>query len=240
MVSTPKAAPVATDQELCNAYNNAPGHSFGPAHLRAVYDLGRQHGAAPLAPPAPLADLAATLIAESKPMDLEMALTPEERWGLYESPAAPPAPETQPAPPAPEVWDGPSLADVDELCAEFGFHYDDTQGESLEILQQMVAAAITRWRAPAAQPATPPAPEVGEQHVSQPYKLPEPGEVAEVGELADRLGWIAAQLGDIGWSDDAASVACAATLLSQLSAPAPAAEPVAPQTGDSSTITPQP
>jgi hypothetical protein len=42
------AAPVATDQELCNAYNNAPGHSFGPAHLRAVYDLGRQHGAATL------------------------------------------------------------------------------------------------------------------------------------------------------------------------------------------------
>ena len=60
------------------------------------------------------------------------------------------------APPAPEVWDGPSLADVDELCAEFGFHYDDTQGESLEILHQMVAAAITRWRAPAAQPAAQP------------------------------------------------------------------------------------
>ena len=39
------AAPVATDLELCNAYNNAPGHSFGPA-LRAVYNLGRQHGAA--------------------------------------------------------------------------------------------------------------------------------------------------------------------------------------------------
>jgi hypothetical protein len=60
------------------------------------------------------------------------------------------------APPAPEVWDRPSLADVDELCAEFGFHYDDTQGESLEILQQMVAAAITRWHAPVAQPAAQP------------------------------------------------------------------------------------
>jgi hypothetical protein len=58
--------------------------------------------------------------------------------------------------PAPAVGDGPSLADVDELCAEFGFHYDDTQGESLEILQEMVAAAITRWRAPAAQPAAQP------------------------------------------------------------------------------------
>jgi hypothetical protein len=40
----------------------------------------------------------------------------------------------------------------------------------------------------------------------------EPGEVAE---LVDRLGWIAAQLGDIGWSDDSASVARAATLLQQ-------------------------
>jgi len=44
---------------------------------------------------------------------------------------------------------------------------------------------------------------------------PEPGEVAE---LADRLGWIAAQLGDIGWGDDSVSVARAATLLQQLSA----------------------
>jgi hypothetical protein len=42
---TPEAAPVVTDEELCNAYNNAPGHGFGPA-LRAVYDLNRQHGAA--------------------------------------------------------------------------------------------------------------------------------------------------------------------------------------------------
>ena len=52
---------------------------------------------------------------------------------------------------------------------------------------------------------------------------PEAGEVAE---LVDRLGWIAAQLGDIGWSDDSASVACAATLLQQLAAPAPAVVPV--------------
>ena len=54
--------------------------------------------------------------------------------------------------------------------------------------------------------------------------VPEPG---EVGELADRLGWIAAQLGDIGWSDDSASVVRAATLLQQLAAPAPAVVPVA-------------
>jgi len=39
----------------------------------------------PPAPPAPLADLAAKLISESKPMDPEMAeaLTPEARWGFY-------------------------------------------------------------------------------------------------------------------------------------------------------------
>ena len=40
--------------------------------------------------------------------------------------------------------EGPSLADVDELCEEFSFHYED--GDSLEILQEMITAAITRWR----------------------------------------------------------------------------------------------
>jgi hypothetical protein len=59
------------------------------------------------------------------------------------------------------------------------------------------------------RPAAPPAPEVG-----------------EVAELVQRLGWIAAQLGDIGWGDDSASVATAATLLQQLSAPAPPAPEV--------------
>jgi hypothetical protein len=49
---TPEAAPVATDEELFSAYD-AP-YGFAPA-LRAVYDLGRQHGAAqlPAAQPAP-------------------------------------------------------------------------------------------------------------------------------------------------------------------------------------------
>ena len=60
--------------------------------------------------------------------------------------------------------------------------------------------------------------------------------VGEVGELVDRLGWIAAQLGDIGWSDDSASVARAATLLQQPSAPAPAVVPVAYDAGDDITI----
>ena len=67
-------------------------------------------------------------------------------------------------------------------------------------------ATLSRWGCP----ATPAVPEVG-----------------ELGELVDTLGWIAAQLGDIGWSDDSASVARSATLLQQLSTPAPAVVPVA-------------
>jgi hypothetical protein len=76
---TPEAAPVATDQELCNAYTNASRHGFLPA-LRAVYDLNRQHGictsehlspAQPAPPPAPAGGLvkrvpAATWEAEEK------------------------------------------------------------------------------------------------------------------------------------------------------------------------------
>jgi hypothetical protein len=73
-------------------------------------------------------------------------------------------------------------------------------------LVDFARAVLARWGHPAAPPAS------------------EPG---EVGELVDRLGWIAAQLGDIGWSDDSASVARAATLLLQLSAPAPVLVPVA-------------
>jgi hypothetical protein len=48
---------VATDEELCQLYYDAPEHGFGPA-LRAVYDLGRQHGAAPIrsGPESPLVE----------------------------------------------------------------------------------------------------------------------------------------------------------------------------------------
>jgi hypothetical protein len=48
---------------------------------------------------------------------------------------------------------GPSLDDVDDLCEEFEFHLE---GDGLEILQEMIAAAITRWPAPVAQPAAQP------------------------------------------------------------------------------------
>jgi hypothetical protein len=57
----------------------------------------------------------------------------------------------------------PSVADVDELCAEFGFHYADL--DSLEMLRDMIAAALARWAhasaaapEPRENPATPPAP----------------------------------------------------------------------------------
>jgi hypothetical protein len=55
---------VATDAELCQVYDDAPEHRFGPA-LRAVYDLGREHGAAPIrsAPESPLVERVADAIA---------------------------------------------------------------------------------------------------------------------------------------------------------------------------------
>jgi hypothetical protein len=61
-------------------------------------------------------------------------------------------------PAAADQAEGPSLADVDELCAEFGFHLgnDTYDGVSLEILRDMITAAITRWRAPVAQPPAQP------------------------------------------------------------------------------------
>ena len=80
----PEAAPVATDEE-----QPLPPHIAMTYQPKSVYQ--------PLRPaqPAPLADLAAKLISESKPMDPEMAeaLTPEARWDLYSGPDTPPAPE---------------------------------------------------------------------------------------------------------------------------------------------------
>jgi len=54
---------IATDAELCQLYD-APEHGFGPA-LRAVYDLGRRHGAAPIrsGPESPLVERVADAIA---------------------------------------------------------------------------------------------------------------------------------------------------------------------------------
>jgi hypothetical protein len=69
-------------------------------------------------------------------------------------------PATQPAP---EKEEGPTLADVDELCAQFGFHYDDDQGEALETLRDMILASLARWGPPSAA-----APEPGEVAVPEP------------------------------------------------------------------------
>ena len=50
--------------------------------------------------------------------------------------------------------EGPSLADVAELCTEFGFHVPDDEGRvcSKEVLRDMITAALTRWRAPVVEP----------------------------------------------------------------------------------------
>ena len=53
--------------------------------------------------------------------------------------------------------EGPSLDEVEELCAEFGFYLPDDEGRvcSKEVLLDVITAAITRW----GTPTTPPAPE---------------------------------------------------------------------------------
>ena len=67
-------------------------------------------------------------------------------------------PQTNTTPDADQAG-GPHLDDVDELCAEFGFHLDDDQGEGLGILRDMITAALARWRAPVAEPVATPAPQ---------------------------------------------------------------------------------
>ena len=58
---------------------------------RVDWDAWRETARAALAQPKPVVELAAKLIAESKPMDPEMAaaLTTEARWGLYEGSLTP-------------------------------------------------------------------------------------------------------------------------------------------------------
>ncbi len=122
-------------------------------------------------------------------------------------PALSRSPATQPAP---EEKEGLSLADVDKLCAEFGFHYDDDQGETLEILQDMISASLARWGPPSAA-----APEPGESLATPP--APEPGEVGEVAQ------WLHAHALDcrvLGRNDWAEQCTRAATLLQRLTFPA--------------------
>jgi hypothetical protein len=68
-------------------------------------------------------------------------------------------PQANAAAPATDQAEGPSLADVAELCAEFGVQLPDNDtydGVSLGTLRDMITAAITRWRAPVADPVAQP------------------------------------------------------------------------------------
>jgi hypothetical protein len=47
--------------------------------------------------------------------------------------------------------EGPSLADVAEMCAEFEYHIDSDDYHSIGILRDMITAAITRWPLPVAR-----------------------------------------------------------------------------------------
>jgi hypothetical protein len=59
-------------------------------------------------------------------------------------------------PAAADQAEGPSVADVVDLCAEFEYQIDSDDDYSLGILRDMITAAIARWRAPVAQPAAQP------------------------------------------------------------------------------------
>ena len=77
---------------------------------------------------------------------------PDCDMALYAQPQASAAPDADQA-------EGPSVADVDELCAEFGFRVPDDEGRvcSKEVLRDMITAALARWRAPVAEPVATPA-----------------------------------------------------------------------------------
>ncbi len=124
----------------------------------------------PAAPPAPLTDLAARLISESKPMDPEIAeaLTPEARWDLYEGPVTPAAPEV--------VGDKNGCARIELvtaihcLASHFeiacsGLSGDDFQKAKNDIAHAKSIAAKHNQNGPGCPqfpPTSPPAPEAGE------------------------------------------------------------------------------
>ena len=64
---------------------------------------------------------------------------------LYAQPQASAAPDADQA-------QGPKPGDIAELCAEFEYHIDSDDYHSIGILRDMITAAITRWRAPVAEP----------------------------------------------------------------------------------------
>jgi hypothetical protein len=83
----------------------------------------------------------------------------------------------------------PSVADVDELCAEFGFHYADL--DSLEMLRDMIAAALARWVHASAA-----APEPRENPATLPAPAPEtPAEALAVRPLLEQVAAMANNIG---------------------------------------------
>lgn len=105
------------------------------------------------------------------------------------------------AKPEPE---GPTLAELDDLCAEHGFHYED--GDSLKCLLLIIADALARWGTP----------NLAETRKS----LVEPADA----EAADLVKWLwdaAEQAAAADWLDDAQHLNRAAALLSHLSPPQP-------------------
>ena len=60
-------------------------------------------------------------------------------------------PQASTAPDA-DQSEGPKPGDIAELCAEFEYHIDSDDYHSIGILRDMITAAITRWRAPVAEP----------------------------------------------------------------------------------------
>ena len=102
-------------------------------------------------------------------------------------------------PPAPEADAALSLAAI--IRSVDGSHSLGAAALADAILSHPAAASVFQ----------PPAPD----HIPGATEMV-PAADGEREELADRLGWIAAQLSDIGWGDDSASVARAAALLREL------------------------
>ena len=121
-------AQTAVDQALDLNYDD-PEDYF-------IYRELRELKAAALAQPEPalMADLAATLIADSRQLNPEMAavLTPEARWDLYGE-----SPTSQPEPQGPTVMQILALSDVIEA-------------EELGTID-LVRRALARWGHPATE-----------------------------------------------------------------------------------------
>ena len=94
--------------------------------------------------------------AEQKPQSFSARRSPHPDCDmpLYAHPQASAAPDA-------DQVEGPSLDDVDKLCAEFGFLYDEDG--SLEMMLDVITAALARWRAPVADPVVPPVIEISDE-----------------------------------------------------------------------------